>query len=207
MAGIFMFFAHVPALDALAWIAIAGAIFSAFFFRDPDRRPDQDPRFILAPGDGKIMEVVTEEHAFFGGKTRVVRIFLSVFDVHIQHSPIAGRIAKVEYRKGKFLDARDPRAAHENENNSIYIEGPQMKVIVKQIAGLIARRIICKVKIADNVIVGQRLGLIRFGSQVDVYLPMDVEVCVAKGDRVVSGVSVLALNKKIMGTQGMKGKI
>ncbi len=145
------------------------------------------------------MEVVSEANPYFeGGRTQVVRIFLSVFNVHIQHSPIAGRVDKVEYFQGKFLDARDPKACLENESNTIFIDGGHMKVVVKQIAGLIARRIVCKVKVGQTLKTGERLGLIRFGSQVNLYLPMDVEVCVAKGDRVVSGVSVVALNKKMM---------
>jgi len=171
------------------------AIFCCFFFRDPLRNPDPDPRFVISPGHGRIMEVTEETHAMTGGKVKVIRIFLSILDVHVQHSPISGKVARIEYQKGKFLDARHPKAAHENENNSILIENDRMKVVVKQIAGLIARRIVCHVRLGEEVRVGQKLGLIRFGSQVDVYLPTDLEVCVAPGERVVSGVSLLAIKK------------
>ncbi|OGR83336.1 MAG: phosphatidylserine decarboxylase [Elusimicrobia bacterium RIFCSPLOWO2_01_FULL_54_10] len=185
--------------NAAGWILLAAAFFCIFFFRDPPRNPAQDPRYIISPGDGRVMEVTEENHPLFTGKVRVIRIFLSIFNVHVQHSPIAGKVSFIEYRKGKFLDARNPRAAHENENNSILIENGQVKVLVKQVAGLIARRISCQVKMGQQVQVGQKLGLIRFGSQVDVYLPLDLEVCVAPGDRVVSGVSMIAMNKKILG--------
>lgn len=174
---------------------LVGTIFCIFFFRDPERNPTQDPRFVISPGDGRVMEVTEETHLMTGGKVKVVRIFLSIFNVHVQHSPISGKVAKIEYQKGKFLDARNPRAAHENENNSILIENDSMKVIVKQIAGLIARRIVCHVRLGQDLRAGQKLGLIRFGSQVDVYLPTDLEVCVVPGDRVVSGVSLLAVKK------------
>ena len=201
LAGFAMFFMHHPLGDALGWLFIAGSAFCIFFFRDPLRFPDQDPRFVLSPGDGKVMEVVLEDHPYFGGNARVIRIFLSIFDVHVQHSPIAGRVSRVVYQRGKFLDARDPKAAHENENNSIFIENDRTKAVVKQIAGLIARRIVCKVRVGENLKAGQKLGLIRFGSQVDLYLPMDVEVCVASGDAVASGISVVALNKKAIGNK------
>ena len=173
-------------------------IFSASFC-DPERESIVDPSFILAAGDGRIMEVVQEDRAEFGGKVNVVRIFLSIFNVHIQRAPIAGKVTKVEYRKGKFLDARNPRACFDNECNTVWIENEHCKVAVKQIAGFIARRIVCKVKVGQELAMGQRIGLIQFGSQVDLYLPKDVEVCVSKGDHMIGGVSPVGFVKKAAG--------
>lgn len=195
-AAVVFFATRHPAGYAAGGVSLVLTMFCLFFFRDPERHPVQDPRAVIAPGDGRIMEVTEETHPMTGGRVKVVRIFLSIFDVHVQHSPIAGKVARIEYKKGRFLDARDPRAAHENESNSILIENERMKVVVKQIAGLIARRIVCHVRLGQELRTGQKLGLIRFGSQVDVYLPMDMEVCVAPGERVVSGVSLLAMSKK-----------
>jgi phosphatidylserine decarboxylase len=115
-----------------------------------------------------------------------------VFDVHVQRSPISGKVVKVEYQNGKFLDARNPRASLENEKNSILIENADFKIVVTQIAGFIARRIVCWVKEGSQLHPGERYGLIRFGSQVDVLLPPSVQVVVKVGDRVVSGETVLA---------------
>jgi len=180
------------------------ARFFAFSFPGPREESRGRPEVCPGPGDGRIIELAEEPHPYFGAKTQVIRIFLSIFDVHVQHSPISGTVTRTEYKEGKFLDARDPKAAHENESNSIYIENAHTKVVVKQIAGLVARRIACKVRRGDIVRVGQRLGLIRFGSQVDLYLPPEVEVCVALGDRVVSGVSVVAMNKKLMAQKSVQ---
>lgn len=176
---------------------ILGA-FSVYFFRDPDRRILDDPSIIVAPGEGRILEVSEEFNPDLGETSKVVRIFLSVFDVHVQRSPITGKVTKIEYHQGKFLDARNPRAAFENEQNTVVIENERCKVAVKQIAGFIARRIICGVRLGESVRLSQRLGLIRFGSQVDLYLPKDVELCVSKGDRVMSGVSVVAIQKHLL---------
>lgn len=195
-AGVFLFLWHNRLADAVGWISFIGAAFCVYFFRDPQRNPQDDQRFVLSPGDGRVLAVAEENHPFFPAKVKVIRIFLSIFDVHVQHAPISGKVAKIEYRRGKFLDARDPKAAFENESNSIYIEGESKKVVVRQIAGLIARRIACQVKVGETVRIGQKLGMIRFGSQVNLYVDSELEVCVAAGDRVTSGVSVVAMDKK-----------
>lgn len=171
------------------------AAFCVYFFRDPERASSQDPSVILSPGDGRVLEVRDEVTPYFEGKAKVIKIFLSIFDVHIQRSPMAGKVLKIDYNKGKFLDARDERAAFENENNAIVIQTKKSKMVVKQIAGFIARRIVCWVQTGEEIEVGQKLGLIRFGSQVDLILPMDVEVCVSEGDRLFGGISVVAINK------------
>jgi phosphatidylserine decarboxylase len=167
------------------------AIFSVSFFRDPERTPPEDPEALLAPADGAVMEVVSVNGEGYGAG-RVVRIFLSVFDVHIQRSPVAGVVKSVKYLSGLFLDARDPRAPFANESNAVEIETDRGRVMVKQIAGLIARRIVCWTRTDDGVERGERIGLIRFGSQVDLYLPLECEVVVKPGDRVVGGETIVA---------------
>ncbi|OGR54569.1 MAG: phosphatidylserine decarboxylase [Elusimicrobia bacterium RIFCSPLOWO2_02_FULL_39_32] len=171
------------------------ATFCIYFFRDPEREVPQDSTILLSPGDGKVLEVSEESSPYFEGKAKVIKIFLSIFDVHIQRAPMAGKILRIDYQKGKFLDARNPRAAYENENNVIVIQTKKSKMVVKQIAGLIARRIACWVQMGEEIEAGQKLGLIRFGSQVNLILPMDVEVCVSPGERLIGGVSVVALHK------------
>ena len=189
-------------LQVLSVLSFALAIFAAFFFRDPERTIRQDPFWILAPGDGRILEVTEEASPYLPGKFRVVKIFLSIFDIHVQRSPISGRVKSIEYKKGKFLDARDPLASLENENNTILIENERTAILVKQIAGFIARRIACWVRPGQSVRAGERVGLIRFGSQVDIFVPQDVELCVAKGDSVAGGVSVVAILKENMKVGG-----
>lgn len=170
------------------------AIFCTYFFRDPERKVLNEPNLILSPGDGKILEVSEEENKILGGKAKVVRIFLSIFDVHVQRSPISGVIRSIQYKKGKFLDARDLRAARENEQNTILIENENCKAAVSQIAGKIARKIHCWVHSGQKVSAGERLGMIRFGSQVDIFLPRELELCVSKGEQVYGGISVLAFS-------------
>jgi len=171
-------------------VLLLGAAFCAYFFRDPARVLASGPGVVLCPADGKVMEVV--EGTDNGKPVKIVRIFLSVFDPHLQRSPIDGTVKKITYVRGKFLDARDPRAAFENEQNHIHIEGQGVSLVVTQIAGLIARRIVCWVKEGQAVKAGDKIGLIRFGSQVDVFLPMSAKVLVKPGDRVTAGDRVLA---------------
>ncbi len=142
-------------------------------------------------------EVTLEQTPYFSDQARVVKIFLSVFDVHIQRSPIAGAVTDTEYRKGKFLDARDPKAALENESHTFIIENERQRVAVKQVAGLIARRIVPWARKGMSVGQGERIGLIRFGSQVDLFFHGGTDVVVKPGDRVVGGMTVIAINKSL----------
>jgi phosphatidylserine decarboxylase len=190
MAFLFLYFG-VWFAKAVGGICLLLAGFCVYFFRDPERVPPADPEAILAPADGVVLEVVTVEDEGYG-PGRVIRIFLSVFDVHIQRSPCAGVVRSVKYMPGLFLDARDPRAPFANESNAIEISGDKGRVVVKQIAGLIARRIISWVRVDDAVAAGERIGLIRFGSQVDLYIPSGAEMQVKEGDRVYGGESILA---------------
>ncbi len=146
---------------------------------------------ILSPGDGRILDVAVLDEGDYAGH-RVIRIFLSIFDGHVQRSPLRGRVERIDYRKGVFFDARDPRAHVENEQNALTLSSEKGRVVVTQIAGLIARRIVCWVKTGQELKAGERLGLIRFGSQVDLFLPPTADVVIAPGARVVSGKTVVA---------------
>ncbi len=166
------------------------AIFFLWFFRDPERAIPQQPGALVSPGDGKVTEVsiVTT-----GDGTRVrVSIFLSVFDVHVNRSPIAGIIREVRYQRGKFLDARSQLCAEQNEQNAVTVEGDGQTIVFKQIAGLLARRIVFNPKVGDRLDRGQRVGLIKFGSRVDVLFDSSAKLNVKVGDRVRGGATVLA---------------
>lgn len=178
-----------------AWpYAVPVVLLSAFFlwfFRDPERRIPQAAGAVVSPADGKVTDVST---VTVGGTTRSrISIFLSVFDVHVNRSPIAGVIRDVRYQRGKFLNAMGANSAEENEQNIVTVEGEGRTVIFKQIAGLLARRIVFNPKVGDQVSRGQRIGLIKFGSRVDVLLDADAHVEVKKGERVRGGASVLAV--------------
>lgn len=166
------------------------AVFCLNFFRDPERVVPQGP-YAVSPADGKVV-AVKEDDA--GGHR--VSIFLNIFDVHVNRTPIGGKIACVTYKKGRFLAANAEEASQANEQNVItvdgVIEGRNTRVVFKQIAGLIARRILCYVKAGDVVEAGQRIGLMKFGSRIDVFLGAEWEIVVAAGERVAAGSSILA---------------
>jgi phosphatidylserine decarboxylase len=166
------------------------AFFFLWFFRDPERIIPQDARAVVSPGDGK----VTDVSPLMISNQRLTRIsvFLSVFDVHVNRSPIAGTIREVRYQRGKFLDARSPACAEQNEQNVVTVQGDGQTVVFKQIAGLLARRIVFFPKVGDRVDRGQRVGLIKFGSRVDVLFEASASLNVKVGDRVRGGASVLA---------------
>jgi phosphatidylserine decarboxylase len=174
-------------------IALALGLFVAFFFRDPERPVPADPRLVLSPADGKVIVVgpAPAGNPLGEGATQV-SIFLSVFDVHINRSPIGGRVARVDYHKGGFLPAWDDKASLQNEQNSVTVEDGARRVAFKQIAGLIARRIVFNKRPGDAVAPGERVGMIKFGSRVDVFVPREAQLRVAIGQRVAGGSSVLA---------------
>lgn len=169
------------------------ALFVTAFFRDPARTVPQGPGLVVSPADGKIVLIVPTPggHAAGEGATQV-SIFLSVFDVHINRAPIAGVITDVTYNKGEFLAAFDDKASLRNEQNRVFVEGPEGRVGFTQIAGLIARRIVFRKKQGDTVARGEQVGLIRFGSRTDVFLPKGSTLKVKVGDRVSGGSSVIA---------------
>ncbi|HKP46133.1 MAG TPA: phosphatidylserine decarboxylase [Pyrinomonadaceae bacterium] len=174
----------------LALVFFIVAAFMAFFFRDPRRNSPHDPALVLSPADGRVTRVAAIEEGNPAAAT-LVSIFLSPFDVHINRAPIAGRITNITYTRGKFLMATDKRASLVNEQNCLTIEGEKITVICKQIAGILARRIICWKRAGEEVSLGERFGLIKFSSRTDLLLPPQVEVLVREGSRVRGGVSVI----------------
>ncbi len=179
-------------------------VFSLFvlnFFRDPERAVPEDPGAIASPADGRVAEVCQEVSA--RGPIQRVSIFMSPFDVHVNRSPIAGTIDEVSYRKGSFRAAYDPRASVENEQNVFRVSGEQGQVTVRQIAGVVARRIVFRKKPGDRVERGERVGLIRFGSRVDILLEPSAEVVVRKGSRVRAGSSIVGFSAHRDDTSGI----
>ncbi len=166
------------------------AVFVAFFFRNPEREVSTDASLVLSPADGHV-SVVKPMNVDDPAAGNVVSVFLSVFDVHVNRTPIAGRITNVKYQKGKFLNALNQRSSLENEQNIITVQNERLTVTFTQIAGVIARRIVFWKKIGDTLSPGERIGLIKFGSRTDIFLPAIVEITVKKGDRVIGGKSVI----------------
>jgi len=168
------------------------------FFRDPNRRSPNDPHALLAPADGRIVEnVKLDAHGLIGGPATRISIFLSVLDVHINRSPCAGVVRLIEYQPGRFLDARDPDSGQQNEANTIVIEPDQPHtgpIVVRQIAGLIARRIICSLKVGDRVRAGQRIGLIKFGSRTELIMPGhdNYDPAIQVGDKAYGAATIMA---------------
>jgi phosphatidylserine decarboxylase len=175
------------------WTGVALAVFSLYFFRDPERTVVAEPGQIFAPADGRVLSIEeVEEKEYMGGRCKRVGIFLSILDVHINRSPLAGRIGLVRYRPGKFSAAYSIDASTVNESNAIGIEG-EIRVLVKQIAGAVARRIICWCKPEQMVRAGERIGMIRFGSKTELYLPLGCEILVSVGQKVKGGLSLVAI--------------
>jgi phosphatidylserine decarboxylase len=165
------------------------------FFRDPERVSPRGPGLMISPADGKVVEIAQlDNHPDIGGPATRISIFLSVFDVHINRSPCSGVVRSVHYKPGKFLDARDPQSGSLNESNTIVIDTDDGPVVVRQISGLIARRIVCPLKPGDRVEAGQRIGLIKFGSRTELILPgRDLyQPSVQIDDKAVGAVTILA---------------
>lgn len=189
-------FVIVPLLIALIfgllqiwWISIlfiAIALFMAFFFRDPDRKIPEDADVIVSASDGRVTRIEENENG------KLISVFLSPLDVHINRAPIAGRVKKVVYKPGKKMPATSEQASHLNERNSLIIENERITVTCTQIAGILARRIVCWKKEGDNLEKGERFGLIKFGSRTDVLMPSSVEITVKVGDRVKGGETIIA---------------
>ncbi|HSH46040.1 MAG TPA: phosphatidylserine decarboxylase [Longimicrobiales bacterium] len=179
-------------LWAAGWTVAAAALAVTFFFRDPERVGERGPDLYLSPADGKVLAVErVEEPEYIQGPALRVSIYLSLLDVHVQRAPVAGTVEYVEHRPGGFAPA-STEVATGNERTTIGIDAVDDRVVVRQMAGLVARRIVTYVNEGDPVDQGARIGLIRFGSRVDAFLPMGTEPVVEPGDRVQAGVTVLA---------------
>ena len=193
---------------ALAWIAVPGlgswtivpaslltllAAFVSYFFRDPERELPSGEGTVISPGDGKIIDIrEVQEPSFIEGACRRITIFLSVFNVHVQRAPVSGDVAYREYRPGEYDVAWHPKASEKNERSSLGLVVRGHRVLVRQIAGLIARRIVTYPEQGEHVERGERIGLIRFGSRVDLFIPLDWSLDCAVGDKVAGGSTVLA---------------
>jgi phosphatidylserine decarboxylase len=176
-------FLHQPVLTIILFVLTA---FTAFFFRNPNRQIPDGANLIVSPADGKVVKISKDEN---GDQT--LCIFLNVFNVHVNRAPIAGSVARFEYRRGKFKVAFDEEASRVNEQNIVSFAGPDLSIVVKQVAGLIARRVICWKKPGDAVERGELFGLIRFGSRVDMIMPARVNIRVRVGDKVRGGSTVI----------------
>ncbi len=177
-------------LNWVAGICIFLGLFVLYFFRDPERVIPTDPAEVVSPADGRVVEIVDEE--WEGRPGRRISIFLSVWDVHVQRAPVAGTIRALNYRPGKFYAAMRARASVENEQNVFSIATPRGEMMFKQIAGWIARRVVSWKAAGDAVTRGERVGMIRFGSRVDVWLPLEAQIAVRKGQHVAGGADILA---------------
>ena len=166
------------------------AAFMAFFFRDPRRVPPTEDGVIVSAADGTVTRIESNELG------KLVSVFLSPLNVHINRSPIAGSVKKLEYIRGKKLPATKNEASFVNERNSLTIEGEKLTVVCTQIAGILARRIVCRVKEGDNLTIGERFGLIKFSSRTDLLMPVDVDLAVKIGDKVKGGVTIIARGGK-----------
>lgn len=194
-------------LAFLALLAIVSGLFSAWafwffvllflcsvaFFRDPERVAPPDPNLIVAPADGTVRDIVElDENEVLKSKVQRVGIFLSVFDVHTNRAPIDGRIVYREHRSGLCLDARRPDCSEKNESMMWAFENPRVTILVRQITGAIARRIVAWAKVGDELKKGERFGMIRFGSRTELYLPVSATVLVKVGDHVAGGATAIA---------------
>ncbi len=194
--------AQLAHLSSLALgLAFAGVLLAAgmlFFFRDPEREVTADAGAVLSGADGLVRSVEEmEEPAYLEGKATRISVFLSIFDVHVNRTPLSGRVRKVEYTPGKHLFAYLDAASEYNEHTTILIEGAGVSCLVRQIVGPVARRVVCWLKQGHSIAAGQRLGIMKFGSRLDVYVPSSrVKVEVRKGDRVVAGRTVIATLKR-----------
>ena len=166
------------------------SLFMAYFFRDPNRVAPEDETLVVAPADGRVTRVSPLDPADPQSPT-VVSIFLSVFDVHVNRSPIAGEVTDVTYTKGRFMIATRNEASLVNEQNSLTIRGPRVTVVCKQIAGVLARRIVCWSKPGDRLALGERFGLIKFSSRTDLILPAEIEVIIQVGEKVRGGTTIV----------------
>jgi phosphatidylserine decarboxylase len=184
--------AYMFGLYLAAFLVMLLAAFVAFFFRNPKREIPSDPRVIVSPADGRVVKVERV------GNVTKLSIFLSIFDVHVNRSPIAGRIEAIDYKSGKFKAAFNHAASVENERNVIMVSQGNLKLVFTQIAGLVARRIVCWKKVGDTVAKGEPIGLIRFGSRVDVLFPAGTEATVERGMRVRGGSSAIGIVKETL---------
>ncbi len=196
---VYLYFQYANILMAIfAVITFFLVMFSTYFFRDPLRLPPGKKGVIVSPADGRVVEIIdVEEPVFVGEKTKRIAIFLSLFNVHVNYVPIAGVVDYIKYSRGKYLRADRPEASEENVHTFIGLKTDYGKLAFKQSVGIIARRIICYLRLGDQVTTGQKFGLMKFGSRMEVYIPSWATVNVKIGDRLRAAESVIAtINEK-----------
>lgn len=180
------------AMLLLVALAVGLMIFTLQFFRDPERSIPTAPNVIASPADGKVVLIKEVDHWFFNGKAKMVSVFMSPLNVHVNRNPISGRVTHKKYIEGQYIAAFDHNAGERNERTEIGIENERVKVFFKQISGFVARRIICDLKEGDEAKIGERFGMIKFGSRVDIFLPTTADVKVKVGDKATAGETIIA---------------
>jgi len=191
------------AIAAALTVGYAGAVplfilaaFFLYFFRDPDRESPQDPTLVLSPADGRVLvSGPADPQAAPPGEWKQISIFLSPMDVHVNRTPVSGRVTKVDFRPGKFLPAFHKDAAASNERSEIWVDHGGVPVVFRQLVGILARRVVTRVQPGAELRSGERIGLMKFGSRMDVFIPVTAELKVKVGDAVIGGVTVIALLK------------
>jgi len=193
---LFILFGNIVSLVG-AMIFFSISLFLFFFFRDPERTVPGGENLILSSADGKVIFIKSFDHLeFTGGSGTQVSVFMSVFDVHVNRAPISGQVKYFKYNPGKFLPAFQDKSSLENEQTELGIENDHGRVVLKQIAGIIARRIVCKIKPGDSVRAGERFGMIKFGSRIDLFLPANVEIKVKLNQKVRAGETIIGIFEK-----------
>lgn len=177
-------------LVAAPLLVLAAALL--FFFRDPERRAPDDPRAVVSPADGRVLVAgPARPEVSPPGNWLQVSIFLSPLDVHVNRVPASGRVTRVDFRRGRFLPAYHPDAAVENERSEVWLDRAGQSIVFRQVVGVLARRVVCRLETGRDVVAGERFGVMKFGSRMDVFLPPTAALCVSVGDRVVAGVTVV----------------
>jgi phosphatidylserine decarboxylase len=172
-------------------------IFIAFFFRNPERTIPEGKDIFVSPADGKVILIKDiHEKDYLKAESKEISIFMSLFDVHVNRAPCDGKVCLIKHSPGKFLVAYKDTASMENENTVIILQGKDEKILVRQVAGYLARRIVCRAKVGDVLKRGERYGMIKFGSRLDVYLPKDAEIKVKLGDKVRAGETIIGVSKQ-----------
>lgn len=183
---------HGSDLWKILLVITAGlSLFSAYFYRDPDREVPLDPAKIVSPADGRVVAIQPVSDYYVGNNAIRISIFLNIFNVHINRVPCSGSVVNSQYRPGKFLPAFDPRTSEENEQTIIDIQNMRFKLRVKQISGMLARRIVNNLRPGDTVVIGRRFGLIKFGSRVDLIVPAEMQLDIRLKQKVVAGKTIL----------------
>jgi phosphatidylserine decarboxylase len=186
----------------LAIIGLLLAVFTIWFFRDPERNiPDEtksDKSIVLSPADGKVIDIIEiYENKYMKTRANQISIFLSPLDVHVNRSPVSGNVEYYHYRPGQYLVAYHPKSSELNEHSLIGVNTQYGKMMFKQIVGIVARRLVCELKIGDSLNAGDRFGMMKFGSRMDIILPLDAEITTKIGDRVVAGETIIARMNKL----------